>query len=102
MFLSFDFYVSIYRLSSSKPRPMTSIFIAKESRSGEHRVAATPETTARYIKLGFSVIVEQGAGNGACFSDEQYQDAGASISSDFASGCTAANLVLKVAPATSD
>ena len=102
MFLSFDFYVSIYRLSSSKPRPMTSIFIAKESRSGEHRVAATPETTARYIKLGFSVIVEQGAGSGACFSDEQYQDAGASISSDFASGCAVANLVLKVAPATSD
>jgi NAD(P) transhydrogenase subunit alpha len=81
---------------------MTSIFIAKESRDDEHRVAAAPETIARYVKLGFSVIVEQGAGNGACFSDQQYQDAGATICNDFAAGCAAADLLLKVGPCTSD
>lgn len=81
---------------------MTSIFIAKESRAGEHRVAAAPETIARYVKLGFSVIVEQGAGNGACFSDQQYQDAGANICNDFAAGCAAADLLLKVGPCTSN
>jgi NAD(P) transhydrogenase subunit alpha len=81
---------------------MTSIFIAKESRAGEHRVAAVPETITRYRKLGFDVVVEQGAGEQACFSDQQYQDAGASICNDFASGCQQAQLVLKVSPCTSD
>ncbi|HIA38372.1 MAG TPA: NAD(P) transhydrogenase subunit alpha [Planctomycetes bacterium] len=81
---------------------MTSIFIAKESRAGEHRVASTPETISRYCKLGFSVVVEQGAGGGACFSDQQYQDAGATICNGFASGCAQADLLLKVAPCTAD
>lgn len=81
---------------------MTSIFIAKESRAGEHRVAAAPETIKRYCKLGFSVVVEQGAGKSASFSDQQYQDAGAAICDDFSSGCKQAQLVLKVSPCTSD
>ncbi|MDP6963077.1 MAG: NAD(P) transhydrogenase subunit alpha [Planctomycetota bacterium] len=79
---------------------MTSIFIAKESRAGENRVAAVPETISRYVKLGFSVAVETGAGDAAHFSDQQYMDAGASICNDFASGCDFSKLVLKVAPVT--
>ena len=36
--------------------------VPRECRAGERRVAATPETVARLIKLGFEVLVETHAG----------------------------------------
>ena len=53
--------------------------VPKEVRRGERRVAATPETVARLIKLGFEVVVEKDAGAGAAFRDEDYAAQGASI-----------------------
>ena len=53
---------------------MTSIFVAKESRAGENRVAATPETVSRYVKRGFSVFVEACAGNASFIADTEYTD----------------------------
>jgi NAD(P) transhydrogenase subunit alpha len=75
------------------------VFVAKESASGESRVAATPETVKRYIKEGLTVTVEGGAGEGAFISDAQFEEAGATIARD--PGATkaawaAADLVLKV------
>lgn len=69
--------------------------IPKERRSGERRVAASPETIKKYVDLGFEVMVEKGAGAGAKLRDEDFEKAGASISDDLASiyGC---DLVLKV------
>jgi len=58
------------------------IGIPKESLAGETRVAATPQTVAQLIKLGFSVGVETGAGLAANFIDQAYIDAGASIVDD--------------------
>jgi NAD(P) transhydrogenase subunit alpha len=55
------------------------IGVLKESRSGETRVSATPNTVAQLIKLGYEVIVESGAGALSSFTDEAYADAGASI-----------------------
>jgi NAD(P) transhydrogenase subunit alpha len=55
------------------------IGIAKEIRPGERRVAATPDTTRRLIKLGFEVQIESGAGAGASFSDADYETAGAKV-----------------------
>ena len=40
------------------------IGIPRESRMGEKRVAATPETIEKLIKLGFEVCVERNAGAG--------------------------------------
>jgi NAD(P) transhydrogenase subunit alpha len=51
--------------------------IPKESRRAEQRVAATPETVAGLIKLGFEVLVEHGAGEAARCSDAAYAEAGA-------------------------
>lgn len=79
---------------------MTTIFVAKESRAGETRVAATPETVGRYVKRGFSVLVEAGAGLASSVSDSDYTDAGAEIVADFAAGCGKADLILKVARPT--
>ena len=45
------------------------IGIPKESLAGETRVACTPATVAQLQKLGFDVVVENGAGLGANFND---------------------------------
>lgn len=55
------------------------ISIPKEQTTGELRVAATPSSVAQFIKLGFDVSVEQGAGKHANFSDSDYTQAGATI-----------------------
>ena len=46
--------------------------IAKEIRPGERRVAATPDTTRRLVKLGFEICIESGAGAGASFPDAEF------------------------------
>ena len=53
------------------------IGIPKEIHPGEKRVAVTPNVTEQLKILGFSVCIEKGAGKGANFSDETYQEAGA-------------------------
>ncbi|HAR79721.1 MAG TPA: Re/Si-specific NAD(P)(+) transhydrogenase subunit alpha [Succinivibrionaceae bacterium] len=55
------------------------IGIPKESTSGETRVAATPDTVGKLIKLGFEVAVQSGAGADASFSDASYTEAGAKV-----------------------
>ncbi len=55
------------------------IGVPKEQLANETRVAATPKTVEQLIKLGFSVVVESGAGNKASFEDEAYVRSGASL-----------------------
>ena len=55
------------------------IGIPKESLAGETRVACTPATVAQLQKLGFDVVVENGAGLGASFDDAAYEEAGATV-----------------------
>ncbi len=58
------------------------IAIPRESLPGENRVAATPKTVPQLIKMGYHVIVEQGAGTRAAYLDEAYREAGAEIAAD--------------------
>ena len=58
------------------------VSVPKEVRPGERRVAATPETVARLMKLGFEVVIETCAGEKASFSDLDYERAGARIAKD--------------------
>ena len=55
------------------------IGIPGEIQANENRVAATPDTVKKLIKLGYSVVVESGAGLKASFDDSAYTDAGAEI-----------------------
>ena len=55
------------------------IAIPREVFSGETRVAATPDTVSRLLKLGFEVSVQAGAGSAADFPDSEYTEAGATI-----------------------
>ncbi|MEQ1932242.1 MAG: NAD(P) transhydrogenase subunit alpha, partial [Parvularculaceae bacterium] len=72
------------------------IAVLKESRPGETRVAATPDTVKKFASLGAAVAVETGAGDGARFSDQAYRDVGAEIAKSVADACNAADLILKV------
>jgi NAD(P) transhydrogenase subunit alpha len=52
--------------------PLT-IGVLKETLPGETRVALTPEITAKYIKLGASIIMEHDAGVASQFLDKEYE-----------------------------
>ena len=67
------------------------IGIPRESHAGETRVAATPQTVGALLKLGYSVVVESGAGDASSFSDAAYVEAGADVGDPWA-----AQVVLKV------
>ena len=72
------------------------IGIPLELDPAEKRVAATPRTTVRLIKMGFDVLVEKGAGAKAEHDDAQYIEAGATIVDDVAELYAQADLILKV------
>ena len=77
------------------------IGIPKEIAAGERRAAAAPENVAKFIKLGFDVAVEAGAGQEAKFPDALYEEAGATVLS--ASDVWAkADIILKVRPPKDD
>ena len=57
------------------------IGVPKEIQENEKRVALSPEATKQLIKQGFNVVIEEGAGLGAKFSDQDYIDAGAKVKS---------------------
>ena len=72
------------------------IAVTKETRAGETRVAATPDSVKKLIGMGFSVSIETGAGAGASFPDADYLAAGATIAPSGESALTDADVVLKV------
>ena len=72
------------------------IGVPKEIMHGERRVAATPETVAKFVKDGAQVLVENGAGVGAFFADEAYAAAGAEMVADVADLYARADVILKV------
>ena len=75
--------------------------IPTEVHPGECRVAATPDTVGKLIKLGFDVSVQSGAGEGAKLSDDAYAEAGATMVDDVATLWAESDIVLKVrAPET--
>jgi NAD(P) transhydrogenase subunit alpha len=69
------------------------IGVPREVRAGEARVAATPESVRKLLKLGFEVQIQRGAGTAANYSDQSYVDAGAVLVDDAWSG---ADLIIKV------
>ena len=74
------------------------IAIPKEVVPGERRVAATPDTVKKLIKMGFDVSVETGAGTLANYPDASYEAAGASVVPDTASLWSSSDLVCKINP----
>ncbi|MGD2136348.1 MAG: alanine dehydrogenase [Gemmatimonadales bacterium] len=55
------------------------IGVPKETHRHEHRVGLTPYAVRSLIANGHAVVVEQGAGAAARFSDREYEEAGAQV-----------------------
>lgn len=82
---------------------MLKVFVPKERRPGETRVAATPETIKKLVKEKIEVIVESGAGEAASFVDAAYEAVGAKLTKDLANAWSTADIVLKISePAQND
>ena len=73
------------------------IGVPTEIRSGETRVAATPETVKKLTGGGFhKVLVQSGAGSHAFIPDSEYEKAGATIVASADELYKQAEIVLKV------
>ncbi|MDE3740373.1 alanine dehydrogenase [Maribacter polysaccharolyticus] len=75
------------------------IGIPKENQYQEKRICLTPDAVNAITAHGHRVLIESGAGNGANFTDMDYTNAGAEVTSDAKKvfGCP---LILKVEPPT--
>lgn len=76
------------------------IVVTKEIKTGERRVAITPDTVKSLTKAGFECLVESGAGKDSFISDERYTQAGATVVSGRADLLAQADVLFKVNPPT--
>jgi alanine dehydrogenase len=72
------------------------IGVVKEIKPLEQRVGLTPAMASTLVRSGHEVLVEQAAGEGAGFGDEQYTAAGARIVADVDEVWAASELLVKV------
>lgn len=70
------------------------IGVLKETMAGEKRVAMTPAIAKKLIGKGFTVCVQEGAGEAASFHDNEYREAGVQLVDR--ARVLAANLILAV------
>ena len=75
------------------------IGIPKEIHFQEQRICLTPDAVAAIVANGHKVLIENGAGDEAGFSDKNFSDAGAQLTNDTKKvfGCP---MILKVEPPT--
>jgi H+-translocating NAD(P) transhydrogenase subunit alpha len=72
------------------------IGIPAETRAGEARVAATPETVKKLVAGKHTILVQSGAGTGASVLDADFQAAGAALAPGAADVYAHAEVILKV------
>ncbi len=75
---------------------MVSIFVPQELKDGETRVAINPAIAQKYVKDGFTVLIEKGAGAGSFFSDAAFEKSGAKLVVSAQEGYSQADLYLQV------
>lgn len=78
--------------------PVSTVLVPAERAAGETRVAATPDSVGRLLRLGHHVLVEPGAGAASGHADEAYVAAGAEIVADADAAWSDAEVVLVVGP----
>jgi alanine dehydrogenase len=72
------------------------IGVPKEIKNNENRVALTPAGTQELVKRGHTVYVQNSAGVGSGFNDEQYAKAGAKMIQSAAEVFNLAEMIMKV------
>ena len=70
--------------------------VPREVKDNESRVSMQPDGVAEMVHHGHEVIVEEGAGVGASFDDEEYAEAGARVVGSADEVFEAADLIVKV------
>lgn len=70
--------------------------VPTEVKESEYRVAVTPDGVRELTAHGVAVVVQEGAGDGAAFSDAEYVAAGAELVADPADVWARATTVVKV------
>lgn len=86
-------------LEITKQKGELLIGLPKETYFQEKRICLTPDSVTTIVANGHKVIIENGAGNEAGFSDTDYSEAGAQLTNDTKKifGCP---IILKVEPPT--
>ena len=72
------------------------IGVPREIKNNEFRVGLTPGAANAYVRTGHAVLVEEGAGLGSGFTDQEYLDAGAQIEAGAAAVWEKADMIVKV------
>ncbi len=87
------------KLEVSKKKGELFIGLPKENYFQERRICLTPDAVGALVANGHRVLIESKAGKQASFSDKDYSEAGAQITTDTAKvfGCP---IILKVEPPT--
>ncbi|KAJ3263669.1 hypothetical protein HDU77_010214 [Chytriomyces hyalinus] len=86
-------------VNAGTPYSRITVGAPRESFAGENRVALTPANVKLLKKKGFSnVLVQEGAGLNAAFTDKMYKDAGATLVSTATDLLSKSDIILKVRP----
>jgi NAD(P) transhydrogenase subunit alpha len=72
------------------------VFVPKEAHPGEKRVPLIPETVAKLVGKGVPITVESGMGLTCRHTDEAYEKAGATVSSDRTGLLGSADVVIRL------
>lgn len=70
--------------------------VPSEIKANEHRVGLTPTAVREYVAHGHTVSVQSGAGNGAGYTDADYQKAGATMVADAPTIFANSDMIVKV------
>jgi alanine dehydrogenase len=70
--------------------------IPKEVKDQDRRVSVQPNGVVELVHGGHEIVVQSGAGSGAGFSDEEYEQAGARVVSSAKGVFEAAGVIVKV------
>lgn len=87
------------KLEITKHKSELFIGIPKETSYQERRICLTPDAVNSITSNGHKVVIESGAGENASYTDKDYSDAGAEITSD-TQKVFSCPMILKVEPAT--
>ena len=72
------------------------IAIPKEVHPGENRVPITPDSAKKLCRMGAELVVEAGLGLGSGYADSEYEEAGASVSTDRNALLSSADVLLRL------
>jgi len=72
------------------------IAVPTEQWPNERRVALIPDSVKKLARVGFSIHVQDGCGNESGYSNEDYTEAGATVSSDREAMLKSSDIILRV------